>query len=210
LQERRVRPLGQSAEIAIDVRLIAATARGLTEEVKAGRFRQDLYYRIKVLEVGLPPLRERGYDVLLLAQHFIDKHAARSGNRILGLTPGAAGALLSYDWPGNVRELENCIEAAVALARYDHVTENELPQSIRPLLGESELSATEPSEVLSPLDVVESEHIAHVLRAVSGNKARAARILELDRKTLYRKLKRYGLDQAADPVNRRARASGTE
>ena len=125
------------------MRLIAATALGLTEEVKAGRFREDLYYRIKVLEVSLPPLRERGYDVLLLAQHFIDKHAARSGNRILGLTPGAAGALLSYDWPGNVRELENCIEAAVALARYDHVTENELPSNIRPLLGESEISCHE-------------------------------------------------------------------
>jgi DNA-binding NtrC family response regulator len=208
LQERRVRPLGQSAEVAIDVRLIAASARGLMEEVKAGRFRQDLYYRIKVLEVGLPPLRERGYDVLLLAQHFIEKHAPRSENRILGLTPGAAGALLAYDWPGNVRELENCIEAAVALARYDHITENELPAAIRPLLGEADLTA-HPNEVLSPLDVVESEHIAHVLRAVSGNKARAARILELDRKTLYRKLKRYGLDQARDPGYRRARASGT-
>jgi two-component system response regulator HydG len=209
LQERRVRPLGQSAEVPIDVRLIAATGRGLAEEVRAGRFRQDLYYRIKVLEVALPPLRERGYDVLLLAQHFIEKHASRAESRILGLTPGAAGALLSYDWPGNVRELENCIEAAVALARYDHVTENELPPNIRPLLGEVDM-AVQSDQVLSPLDVVESEHIAHVLRAVSGNKARAARILELDRKTLYRKLKRYGLDQARDPAYRRARASGTE
>ena len=198
LQERRVRPLGQSAEVALDVRLIAATSHDLSQEVAAGRFREDLYYRVKVLEVVLPPLRERGYDVLLLAQHFIDKHAARSDSRILGLTPGAAGALLSYDWPGNVRELENCIEAAVALARYDHVTEAELPAHIRPALGAAASPAAR-RDVLSPLDVVESEHIAHVLRAVGGNKARAARILDLDRKTLYRKLKRYGLDSSSRP-----------
>jgi DNA-binding NtrC family response regulator len=199
LQERRVRPLGQSAEVALDVRLIAATSLDLSREVTAGRFREDLYYRVKVLEVTLPPLRERGYDVLLLAQHFIEKHAARSNTRILGLTPGAAGALLSYDWPGNVRELENCIEAAVALTRYDHVTEVDLPAHIRPAFGAPQ-TATEHRDVLSPLDVVESEHIAHVLRAVGGNKARAARILDLDRKTLYRKLKRYGLDSAREPA----------
>jgi two-component system, NtrC family, response regulator AtoC len=199
LQERRVRPLGQGNEISFDARVIAATARDLAQEVAAGRFREDLYYRINVLEVKLPSLRARGYDLLLLAQHFLDKHVARSGNRILGLTPGAAGALLAYSWPGNVRELENCIEAAVALARYDHITENDLPANLRPPLG-GRTSERAPEGALAPLDVVEFEHIAHVLRSVNGNKAQAARILELDRKTLYRKLKRYGLETPASPA----------
>ena len=174
LQERRVRPLGQSVEVSFDVRVVAATGVELSAEVAAGRFREDLFYRVNVLQIALPPLRERGYDVLLLAQHFIEKHASRAGARILGLTPGAAGALLAHPWPGNVRELENSIEAAVALARYDHITEDDLPEGIRPPLGGAAHERA-PTTTLAPLDAVESEHIAHVLRSVGGNKTAAAR-----------------------------------
>ncbi len=115
LQERTVRPVGGDTELPFDARIVAATNRDLELAVEEGRFREDLYYRLNVIGLELPPLRARGNDVLLLAQRFLEHFAARSGKRVVGLSPAAAQRLLAYTWPGNVRELQNCVERAVAL-----------------------------------------------------------------------------------------------
>jgi two-component system response regulator HydG len=189
LQERSVRPIGGDAEVPYDVRLIAATNRDLEGAIKDGRFREDLYFRVNVVHVEVPPLRARGNDVLLLAQHFVEHYAAQLGREVTGLTPAAAERLLGYDWPGNVRELQNYIERAVVLARYDRLTVDDLPQKLR-RAGRSSSGIGDPS-LQVPLDEVERRHILRVLDAVRGNKLAASRLLGLHRKTLYRKLERY-------------------
>jgi two-component system response regulator HydG len=192
LQERVVRPVGGTEEVPFDVRLVASTNRDLETAVEEGRFREDLYFRINVIQVPLPPLRARGGDVLLLAQHFIEQHAARAEKRVTGLSPAAAERLVSYAWPGNVRELQNCIERAVALARYEEIVVDDLPERIRAYRGSYVvLAADDPSELV-PLEQVERRYILRVVEAVGGNKTVAARVLGLDRTTLYRKLERYG------------------
>lgn len=203
LQERRFRPVGSDREIPFEGRLIAATNRDLAAEVEEGRFREDLFFRINVLEVEVPPLRARGSDVLLLAQNFADRIADRAGRPRLQMAPAAAERLLGYPWPGNVRELQNCMERAVLLSTSDRIHAEGFPDAIR-LYQRSHVlvAATDPSELV-PLDEVESRYIARVLEAVGGNKARAARILGLDRKTLYRKLERRRSDEAP-PARRRA------
>jgi two-component system response regulator HydG len=188
LEERRVRPLGASAEVPFDARIIAATHRDLESAVEEGRFRADLLFRLDVLRVELPPLRARGSDVLLLAQHFTEQFAARSGKRVTGLSQGAAEKLLHYAWPGNVRELRNCIERAVALTRHEQLIVEDLPERVRNYGPNHVLVASDDPSELVPLDVVERRYVARVLEAVGGNKTLAARILGLDRKTLYRKL----------------------
>jgi two-component system response regulator HydG len=190
LQERMVRPLGGAREVPIDVRIVASTSVPLSTLVQQGRFRGDLYYRLNVLSVEVPPLRERGDDVLVVAQHFLGRMATTIEKRVVGVTPGAARVLERHDWPGNVRELRNWMEAAVVQARFDHVTEHDLPIS-EPVAS----SPPDASEVL-PLQTVEKNHIVDVLRDTGGNKSRAARILGLDRKTLYRKVRAYGIDSA--------------
>ena len=188
LQERRVRPVGSDHETPFDARLICATNRDLEAEVEAGRFREDLYYRIHVVHIEAPALRSRGNDVLLLAQRFLEASAARMGKRVMGVTPAAAERLAAYDWPGNVRELQNIMERAVALTRYEQITPEDLPQKIlawKP--GTGQLTVGEPHELVS-LDALERRYVRHVLAVTGGNKSRAARILGLDRKTLYRKL----------------------
>lgn len=184
LQERSVRPLGQGREIPFDARVLAATSRDLEAEVRAGRFREDLYFRLNVITVRTPSLVEREHDVLLLAQHFI-RRASTESRPMLGLTPGAARALLAHDWPGNVRELEHCITAAVNAATADHVSAADLPAPF------GRKQALPRSESLKSLELVERAHILSTLQAVDGNRALASRILKLDRKTLYRKLKSY-------------------
>ncbi len=184
LQERSVRPLGQGAEVPFDARVVAATSRDLEHEVSAGRFREDLYFRLNVITVKTPTLAERGHDVLLLAQYFI-RRASTEARPLLGLTPGAARALMAYDWPGNVRELEHCITAAATAATNDHVGTADLPAP----LGQPK--PVQPADSLKSLEVVERAHILNTLSAVDGNRALASRILKLDRKTLYRKLKSY-------------------
>jgi two-component system response regulator HydG len=188
LQERVVRPVGGEAEASFDLRLIAATNRDLESAVEEGRFREDLYFRIQVIEVPLPPLRARGKDVLLLAQHFIDREATSSGKNVAGLAPPAAERLLAYAWPGNVRELQNCMERAVALARYEQITVDDLPDRIRRYRRSDVLVASNDPSELVRLEEVERRYILHVLEAVGGNKTSAARILGVDRKTLYHKL----------------------
>ncbi len=200
LQERVVRPVGSDHEVALDLRVIAATNRDLEQAVEEQRFREDLFFRIHVLPVSLPPLRARGTDVLLLAQRFLLDSAARAGKAVRSLAPKAAELLLDYPWPGNVRELMNCIEHAVALARYEHVTPEDLPQRVRNYRRSHIIVAGDDPNELVPLEEVERRYILRVLESVGGNKRLAARILGLDRKTLYRKLERYGVISGAASV----------
>ncbi|HKA13751.1 MAG TPA: sigma-54 dependent transcriptional regulator [Myxococcota bacterium] len=188
LQERSVRPIGASHEQPFDARVIAATNRDLDAAVEAGQFREDLFFRLDVLRVQVPPLRARGGDVLWLAQVFVRRCAERSGKAVTGLSRGAAEKLLHYPWPGNVRELENCIERAVALTDHDQVVPEDLPERIRDYGRRDVLVAGEDPTELVPLEQVEQRYIARVMDAVGGNKTLAAKILGVDRKTLYRKL----------------------
>ena len=192
LQERVVRPVGANTELPFDARLISVTNRELETEVQAGRFRQDLYYRINVVTIRLPPLRERSEDVLALAEFFLRRFAARQGRPALHLSKGAAERLLAYDWPGNVRELENCIERAVAMARFDQITVEDLHDRVRSYRVDPLMEAVDQVGEVLTLDEVERRYIGRVMRLVKGNKTKAAQLLGLDRRTLYRKLERAG------------------
>jgi two-component system response regulator AtoC len=197
LQEKKVRRVGGGVEIPCDARIVAATRRDLEEDVGEKRFREDLFFRINVIHIDLPPLRVRGNDILMLAQHFLEQFAARLGRKVTGLAEAAAEKLLAYDWPGNVRELQNCIERAVALAQYDKITVEDLPEKIRGHRGSHVIVAGSDSSDLMPMDEVERRYILRVLDAVGGNKTLAAQVLGFDRKTLYRKLERYGVTSDA-------------
>ena len=189
LEENRLRAVGSDHEIEFNVRVLAATHRDLETAVEEGRFRQDLYYRINVIQLHLPPLRSRGTDILTLASHYVDQFAKISGKKVNGITETAAEKLLSYSWPGNVRELRNIMERAIALTRYDSVTVEDLPEKIRNHRGGTVFIGGDDPTELVPLEEIERRYIEHVLRAVDQNRTQAARILGLDRKTLYRKLK---------------------
>jgi two-component system response regulator AtoC len=191
LEERKVRPVGGSKELPIDLRLIAATHRDLEDAIVQGQFREDLYFRLNVIQIALPPLRARGNDVLLIAQSFIDSFAKQAGKAVVGLTPEAAERLLSYAWPGNVRELRNAMERAVALTRHENITVDDLPERIRAYKVSHVLVASQDPEELVNLAEVEKRYIARVLGAVGGNKSSAAKILGIDRTTLYKKLQQY-------------------
>jgi len=195
IEENKVRPVGGNSEIAFDARVITATNRDLDTAVVEQRFREDLFFRINVIQLQLPPLRSRGTDVLLLAQHFVEIFADRSGKEITGISESAAHKLLSYDWPGNVRELRNVMERAVALTRYDKLAIEDLSEKIRNYRrSHVVIGSTDPNELI-PMEEVERRYILHVLESTRGNKTLAARILGLDRKTLYRKLQQYGATQ---------------
>ncbi len=191
LQTRSVRPVGANDEVPFDVNLITATNRDLESAVEEGRFREDLYFRINVIHVEMPPLRARGGDVLLLAQHFVDRYAAQAGKRVTGLSPDAAERLLAYVWPGNVRELENCIERAIALTRHETIGLDDLPEKIRGFQRSHVLVAGDDPSELAPLEEVERRYVLRVMEAVGGSKTLAARVLGIGRKTLYRKLEQY-------------------
>ena len=193
LQERVVRPVGGSQEIPVDVRILAATNRDLEEAIEERRFREDLYFRINVVQLPIPPLRARGADVLLIAQHFTSRSAGRAGKSVLGIAPAAAERMLAYAWPGNVRELQNCIERAVALTHYDHLSVDDLPEKIRDYRRSHVLVAGDDPTELVAMEEVERRYIRRVMEAVQGNKAAAARVLGYDRKRLYRKLDKLGL-----------------
>jgi two-component system response regulator HydG len=188
LQERLIRPVGSDQELAFDARLVAATNRDLESEVQQKRFREDLFYRINVVSVELPPLRDRGQDILLLATHFLAKHQARSGKPPLTLGPQVAEKLLAYDWPGNVRELENSVERMIALARFDQLTVEDLPEKIRAYQPDRFMLGADRAEEILPLEAIQRRYIRHVLKLVDGNKSRAAKLLGVDRRTLYRKV----------------------
>jgi two-component system response regulator HydG len=192
LQEHAVRPVGGTTEVPFDARIIAATNRNLEGMVEERTFREDLYFRLNVLQVELPALRTRGGDILVLARHFLDRIAARAAKRVVGFSPEAAQKLMAYAWPGNVRELENCIERAVALAAYDHVAVSDLPEKVRAFRSSQLVFSSDDPTSLVTLDELERRYVARVLEGVAGNKAAAARILGIERKTLYRMLERWG------------------
>jgi transcriptional regulator with PAS, ATPase and Fis domain len=191
LQERVVRPVGGEAETPFDARIVVATNRDLEAEIRERRFREDLFYRINVVHIHVPPLRARGDDVLTLAQSFIESFAKAHRSNVKGLSPVAAAYLLAYRWPGNVRELQNCIECAVALASHDLLVVEDLPQRLREDRAPQPVEHFEGRAALLPMDEIERRHVYSVLKAAGGNKSRAAEVLGFDRRTLYRKLERY-------------------
>jgi DNA-binding NtrC family response regulator len=193
LEESKVRPVGSEKEVPFDVRILAATNRDLEAAVEERRFRQDLFFRINVIQVELPPLRARGADALLLAQHFIEICAVRAKKKVVGASGAVAEKLLAYSWPGNVRELRNVIERAVALTRFDKLTVEDLPEKIRDYRSSQVVFGGNDPDELVPLEEVQRRYILHVLDSVGGNRTLAARTLGLDRKTLYRKLRQYGV-----------------
>jgi two-component system response regulator HydG len=191
LQERKVRPVGGDTEVKLDLRLVCATNSDLETAVEEKRFREDLFFRVNVITLKLPPLRARGGDVLLLAQDFLERAAAKADRAVTGISPEAAERLMAYPWPGNVRELQNCLERAVALARYDQITVGDLPEKIQHHQPSYVvLAADDPSELVS-IEEMERRYILRVMEAVAGNKTLAAQILKMGRRTLYRKLERY-------------------
>jgi DNA-binding NtrC family response regulator len=194
LQERAIRRVGGHATIPIDVRVIAATNRDLTKQVADGAFRDDLYYRLNVVTITVPPLRERRDDIPLLAQHFLEKYARATGRPIQGLAPATVDTLLAWHWPGNVRELEHAIERAVALAASGLLLPDDLPPEIRGGGRDRGLPAG-----TMTLEALKRWYVARVLEETGGNKVRAAELLGIDRRTLYRMLDERG-DAEAGPA----------
>lgn len=190
LEERTVRPVGGNREIPFDVRVIAATNIDIERAVAEGLFREDLYYRLNVIKVDVPPLRRRGTDILLLADKFVRDFAGKQGKKVTGLAESTAKRLLGYAWPGNVRELRNAMEHGVAMTLFDKIVSEDLPQKIRSHAGNALfLETADPIELIS-LEEMSRRYIAHVLKTVKGNQSVAAQILQIDRKTLYRKLQK--------------------
>jgi transcriptional regulator with PAS, ATPase and Fis domain len=183
IQEREIRRVGENALRRIDVRVLAATNRDLVQDIQEGRFRKDLYYRLRVVEVKLPPLRERREDIVPLAQLFLGRKTM-GPSRVLGLSPAAADQLLRYSWPGNVRELENAVERASVLAQGTLVAPDDLPEEVRGAAPAPTLTAE-----VRKLDEIEMEYILAVLERVNGNQTQAAKMLGIGTTTLYRKLR---------------------
>jgi DNA-binding NtrC family response regulator len=187
LEHQRFRRVGGVQEKEVNARVIVATNKTLQGEVKGGRFREDLYYRLSVMPVTLPPLRERREDVLPLGEHFIGRFNQKRNQRVVGLTPKAEALLISYNWPGNIRELRNVIERAMILCSGDRIHASDLP------FGGQETSARDNGEDFLSLDDIERLHIQTVLTATNRNMSRAAEILGVTRTTLYNKMRRFGL-----------------
>jgi len=186
LEEKKITRIGSHAEIPVDVRFITATNRELRTMVKQGEFREDLYYRLKVVAINLPPLRERREDILPLAEFFLKKYSTEYHKDPIDLSPEVMEFMLNYSWPGNVRELENMIEHGIILSMDNTINMTELPQDIiQPALCEGQT-----------IEAITKNHIISVIEQTGGNISEAARILGIQRMTLYNKLKKYGL-----PVN---------
>jgi transcriptional regulator with PAS, ATPase and Fis domain len=186
IEEKEVRPLGDTNSYPIDVRIISASNRDIRSLIREGRFREDLYYRLKVIDIELPPLRERREDIPLLVQHFTGKFSDETKKKISGVSEDALKLLVNYSWPGNVRELENVIQRAVTLTRYETILPDDLPSSMLQEIRENVLDKGFREKY--SIDQLEKEYIRKILIEVGGNKSKAAEILGLDRKTLYRKL----------------------
>ena len=191
LEARVVRPVGSDNEVPFRARVVAATNRDLETEIEEGRFRQDLYFRVNVIRIPVPPLRARGGDVLLLAQAFAVRLAGRLNKKVTGITALAAERLLAYSWPGNVRELQNAMERAVALTQFEEIVVEDLPKSVRDYKRAPLLPSGDDASELLPMHVIEKRYILRVLEATGGNKTAAAQILGFDRRTMYRKLQSF-------------------
>jgi DNA-binding NtrC family response regulator len=192
LQEKEVRPVGSNEKVNVDVRVIAATNRDLEAAYRAGTFRKDLYFRLNVVTVHLPPLRERRSDIPVLVHHFLDRYAKGSHIQV---TAAGMKSLLHYDWPGNVRELENCIARAVTLGDGKTIDVADLPPAIRSEQGDAGIAASQDATTLSTTALAEMERmtILRVFEQANGDKALAGKMLGISRATLYRKLKRYNI-----------------
>lgn len=189
LQEREFERVGGEKTIRVDVRLIAATNRDLASEVKKGNFREDLFYRLNVVHIEVPPLRERKEDIELLTINFLDEFNKEDGRKIEGISPQARRALLNYDWPGNIRELKNCIESSVVLAKGNMIQLEDLPPQITQKEGEAKSSIT--INLPTTMEEAEKKIILSTIEYCAGNKSRASELLDIGRKTLHRKLNEY-------------------
>ncbi len=194
LQEQSFEPLGGAQTIQVDIRVIAATNRRLETEIETGRFREDLYYRLNVVTLPIPPLRDRREDILLLVDHFLKKYAEKNRRLIKGFAPRTTDLLMRYSWPGNVRELENAVERAVILARGDMINPEDLPDAIRITDPEDESTAAPSFRPGKSLKEMEKEMILQTLEGTEGNRTRTAEILGISRRTLQMKLKAYGVN----------------
>lgn len=195
LQEGEVQRVGSDAPLTVDVRVLAAINRDLREEVARRRFREDLYFRLNVISLEVPPLRDRGEDIPVLAAHFLERFAGRNRKSIRGFSPQAVDSLLRYAWPGNVRELENAVERAVILCNGDLITRRELPAAITEAASPEEASSAAVGALAGlPLDELERRAIGETLRCTGDNKSEAARQLGITRATLHNKLRKYGLE----------------
>jgi DNA-binding NtrC family response regulator len=212
LQEHEIVPLGSETPVKVDVRIIAATHRDIAALVRAGRFREDLYYRLNVVTLQLPPLRDRKQDIPLLMDHFLRELTARHGRGPLAVDPEAQQRLLAYDWPGNIRELQNVLERALVLAEQDVIGPEHLPAEVRPGGGPADLPAPDAdratpvpaASALLSLEEIERRHVMRVLEATGGSREEASRILGISRRTLTRMVQRWGL-----PARRHAAGFGT-
>jgi transcriptional regulator with PAS, ATPase and Fis domain len=205
LQEREIRRVGESKSRPVNVRVMAATNRELAADIAEGRFRKDLYYRLNVVQLHVPPLRGRREDILPLARLLLADAAERCGRPVTGLSPRAADQLLRYAWPGNVRELENAMERAVALGRGNHVELDDLPEEVRAAIPTPTVSG--PVRVL---DEVEKDYILAVLDVNGGNQTRTAEQLGIGSATLYRKLKSYGVVRGGRAATSQREKRGSE
>ena len=186
IEEKEVRPLGDTNSYPVDVRVISTTNRNIQSAIQEGNFREDLYYRMKVIDIELPPLRERKEDIPFLVHHFVSKFAQGQKKSISGISEEAMKILLNYPWPGNVRELENVIQRAITLSQHDTILPEDLPASMVETIKENLVERAFQKKYT--MDQLEKEYIRKVLMEVEGNKSKAAEILGFDRKTLYRKL----------------------
>ena len=197
LEDSTIRPVGGNEEIPFNVRIVAATHQDLETAIDTGSFREDLYYRVNVIQLHAPTLRSRGGDVLELALHFLKHFSAKSEKTVNGFTPAVAEKLVTYPWPGNVRELRNVIERAVTLTAMNQITVEDLPQKILRHQSDQIIIGGKSPDELAPLSAIEEQYIQHVVGVVGGNRSLAAKILGLDRKTLYRKLKQINVQPAS-------------
>jgi two-component system response regulator HydG len=193
LQEREIKPLGSNVRIAVKARIVAATNQDLEAAIKRGSFRKELYFRLNVVSIKLPPLRERREDIPGLVRFFLAKHKAEVGG-ITGVSDEVMARLMGYDWPGNVRELENCIQRALALGSAPEIRVVDLPSSLLYFEGQPRHDP----RALATLQELEQRAILQALEATKGDRLRAARLLGIGKTTIYRKLKEYGLENVAD------------
>ncbi|MDZ7659070.1 sigma-54 dependent transcriptional regulator [Fodinibius sp.] len=193
IQEREVKPVGSNQMVSFDTRIIAATNKDIQKEVEEGNFRDDLYYRLNVVEISLPLLEQRREDIPLLAHHFLQKYNKELKRNLKGITSEAMGAMMAYQWKGQVRELENVIERAVLLSDGDFLTLEDLPASFKES-SDSEDFQMDSDKLDEAIQVFEKHHIQSVLKRTDGNKSEAARLLGIDPSTLYRKMERLGVD----------------
>ncbi|MDG4476488.1 sigma-54-dependent transcriptional regulator [Thiovibrio frasassiensis] len=193
LQEHEVQRVGGQETLGVDVRVLAASNRNLEEEVARGEFREDLYYRLNVVPLHVPPLKERREDIPILAEHFVEKFAKKNNRQVAGITPRCMALLINYPWPGNVRELENAIERGIILMRGDYLDEESLPIPVRRFTTNNDTAEASAAAPPGSLEEAEQLVIKNILAETGGNKSEASRRLNITRKTLLSKMHKYGL-----------------